>query len=479
MLDAASVDVLTRSLMLGTARQAVPMERVLGGTIAPDDPKATLKALALVGQHSRFRRPAPVSVAAEPLFADSRTTVPETARPLLLSLFSGKSGTVDDVVALAVADAMTRNRFRLHPFDLPRLEEFVKAYGDQLGPSALAWAERHASKAGDDPQDYSFVDTVDDTNWLRAPPAQKAAFISKLRKTDPVRARELVEGIFRSEPAPVRVRLLQALGENLSLADAAFLETLAKDRAPSVRDAAEELLTRVPGSAQAAKRLQDCLGRVKMTKSGLLRRRDALRIEFPATAKDDSQRWYWAVNTFGPIALDAFADAFGLSVDDLVAAVADDKILTRVLAVQAARGRHYELLTRLVRDDPANWVAITWADDPDVFDPPSALAEAAVQPDLWPELPDAVSLHPIYRKLRAPLPEATARRLLASKAWRNFLDHARALQPPPAADTTATIAALTPRSLRAALRADLALLAPDLTARALGALSLLDHIEPV
>ena len=134
MLDAASVNVLTRSLMLGTARHAVPMERVLGGTIAPDDPKATLKVLALVGQHGRFRRSPPIGpVAAEPLFPDERRVIAEDARPLLISLFSGKSGTVNDAVSLAIADAMVRNRVRLHPFDLPRLDEFVKAYCEQLG----------------------------------------------------------------------------------------------------------------------------------------------------------------------------------------------------------------------------------------------------------------------------------------------------------------------------------------------------------
>src|SRR5262245_32095170 len=100
MLDAVAVEVLTRSLMLGTARQALPMERVFGGTIAPDDPKATLKALALVGQHSRFRRSPPTApAAAAPLFPDDRRIIAETARPLLISLLSGKrGGTATDIV---------------------------------------------------------------------------------------------------------------------------------------------------------------------------------------------------------------------------------------------------------------------------------------------------------------------------------------------------------------------------------------------
>jgi len=337
--------------------------------------------------------------------------------------------------------------------------------------------ERHAGKADGDPQDYSFVDTVDESNWLQARPARKGAFIRTMRKTDPARARELVEAIFRTEPPAVRMSLLRALGENLSLADAVFLETLLKDRAPSVREGAEEMLARIPGTAQAAKRFQEGLDRVKVTKSGLLRRRDVLRIEFPATAKDDSQRRGWALNTIGAVPLDAFVDACGLSIDELIATAANDRILASVLTVQAVRARRYDLLARLVRDDPSNLLAISFVADPDVLDPPLALASAVIQPDLWSDLPDAASLHMVYQKLRAPLPEPTARSLLASKAWRKFLDRARADPPSTAADTTALIVALTPPPLRAALRADLAPLDPDITTRALTALSLLDHIE--
>src|SRR5262245_10373866 len=152
MLDAASVEILTRSVMLGTSRQAAHLQKAFGGLIESDAPKAALKALALLGQHSRFRRPvhtAPTSV--EPLFPDERAIVPEAARPLLLSLLSGKARDLKDAVPptgavpLAVADAMERRRLRLHPFDLPRLDDFVKAHADQLGASAVAWTQRHAT----------------------------------------------------------------------------------------------------------------------------------------------------------------------------------------------------------------------------------------------------------------------------------------------------------------------------------------------
>ena len=471
MLDAAAAETLTRSVMLGTARAAAPVQKAFGGLIAPDDPKAALKALALLGQHNRFRRPAGVAAASvESLFPDERAIVPEAARPLLLSLLSGKSGDPTDAVALAVADAMERRRLRLHPFDLARLEDFVKAHADQLGASAVAWTQRHATATT--PDTYSFVETIDETNWMHGRPAQRAAFIRGLRATDAAHARALVEGVFASEQAPVRLVLVKALSENLSLADQPFLEGLAKDRAPTVREAAEGLLARLPNSPQAAKLLQECLSRIKRVSAGVLRRRTALQLEYPATVKE-WQREAWAISTFGTIALDDFAKGLELSIDDVAAATAYDQILSTVLAVQASQSRRYDVLARLVREGLVYaWVAMVQADDIDILDP-AAWSAAAIQPDLWREIPGAVMR--LYAKLRAPLPAPTAEQLLASKAWLDLLGLAEQNMPDPL--MFSTIATLVPQALRDALRKQLAPLSADLNARALAALSLLDIIE--
>src|SRR5262245_27567696 len=108
MLDAASVETLTRSLMLGTSRHAVPVQQAFGKLIEPTEPTAMLKALALLAQRNRFRRPIRrmPDLSAEPLFPDTRAIVPEEARLLLIRLLSGKAADVADAVPLAVADAM-------------------------------------------------------------------------------------------------------------------------------------------------------------------------------------------------------------------------------------------------------------------------------------------------------------------------------------------------------------------------------------
>jgi hypothetical protein len=471
MLDAAAVETLTRSVMLGTARQAAPIHKAFGELIEPADPKAALKALALLGQRSRFRRPAgPTQVSVEPMFPDDRAIVPDAARPLLLSLLSDKGGHLADAVPLAIADAMERRRLRLHPFDLPRLQDFVRAHADQLGASAVAWTQRHATSTT--PDVYSFVEVIDEANWTKARPAQRVTFIRGLRATDAARARALVEGVFASEQAPVRLVLVKALAENLSQADQAFLEGLAKDRAPTVREAAESLLARLPGSPQAAKRLDECMSRIKRTTEGVLRRRMALQLDYPATVKE-SQRETWAISTFGTIALDDFAKGLGLSIDEIAAATAYDQMLSTVLAVQASQSRRYDLLARLVREGLVYaWVAMVEVDDIDILDP-EAWSAAAIQPDLWRDMPGA--LMRLYAKLRTPLPAPTAERLLASKAWHDLLGIAEQNMPDPI--VFSTIATLVPQALRDALRRPLAQLPAELTARALAVMSLLDLIE--
>ena len=97
MLDPASVEILTRSVLLGNSRQAAPVQKAFGGLIEPDDPKAALKALALLGQHSRFRRSAhaaPTSV--DPLFRDERAIVPRSYLGELLDDFRRQVGALEE-----------------------------------------------------------------------------------------------------------------------------------------------------------------------------------------------------------------------------------------------------------------------------------------------------------------------------------------------------------------------------------------------
>jgi uncharacterized protein DUF5691 len=469
MLDAASLEALTRSVVVGTARRSLPVEGVFGAGIEPTDPKAALKALALLGQHTRFvRRWQTAPIPTEPLFPDDRPTMPEAARPLLISL-CGRKADARDTIAFAIAEALERKALSIHRFDLPRLDAFVKEHAEQLGGRALAWTDRRARGAA--------IGRLDETNWTLGGAEQKADFIRKLRGTDPARARELVEAAFPTERAAVRVRLVAAFHVNLSPADAAFLEKAATDRDGSVQATATNLLDELPGSAAAAKRRQEALSRIKVTRSGLLRRRTTIALDYPANVSVDL-RPGWAFSAFQTTTVDDVAQAVGLRVEDIADAAAQDLLLLTVLAVRAMHAMRFDLVARLVRAGAA-WRAMIENLAPHEFGAAwlQDWSAAAIQPGLWDKLPDTAALKFLCTALRAPLSEAIARNLLESNAWRSFVDPARE-QAKDAAEQVVMLAVLMPTSLRPALRADLARLAATInTTRALDAMTLLDLIE--
>jgi hypothetical protein len=139
-IDDPAIEALTRSFLLGTARNPIPTGTAVHNLISAKEPASELTTLALVGQRLRFRRhsPPPEPTATAPI-DDKRKIVPEAARPLIRRLVGAKDGSASDVAALALADACHRLRLRPHPFDLPRLAAFARAHGEALG-APRRWA---------------------------------------------------------------------------------------------------------------------------------------------------------------------------------------------------------------------------------------------------------------------------------------------------------------------------------------------------
>jgi hypothetical protein len=473
--DDPALEQLTRSFLLGTARNpapvAVALSRLAGSTTASNE----LAALALLGQRMRFRKPGPRPAAGEaPAIADPRAIVPEAARPLMRRLLAGKDGTAGDIASPALADACNRRRLRPHPFDLPRLASFVKGYGELLGATASAWAAR-----GEKEQPASFfdADAIDETNWTLARPTARAAFIAALRTREPERARGLVEASFTSEAAPVRARLLGALASGLSAADAPFLESLAKDRAPSVREEAQRLLKFIPGTAAAQDRLRDLVARTKVGTAGLLRRRKTLTLERPANLQSlaNADR-AWAAGEYAGLPLDEMAAGFAMTVPDMIAAAADDAALIALFARQASIERRFDLLATIVREHAADaWVDAVEA-GAELLDDATAerWCAAALVPQLWPALPRPADIARLYGVLRRPLPLAQARELLQSQAFATI----HTLSPDLRAWSCLVLGALVPAALRSELRAALASLPPEETSRALLLLDCLTLLDP-
>lgn len=477
MLDDTAAEALTRSFTLGITRQKVKLIAAFGGLV-PDN--APLAALALLGQHRRFRRlPAEAPAPSAPLFSDSRPIVPEPARRLLISLLAGKAGEPGDVIAEAIADAIARAGLKLHPFDLPTLDRFVAAQAERLGGSAIAWTERKAPEAEAGKDNSLFIETVDESNWTHARPSQKARFIRGIRARDPDRARMLVESIFAGELAPARLGLVNALRDRLSAADGPFFESVAKDRAATVREAAAALLARLPNSTASATRLSNCLSRIERGKTGLLRRRVTLRLTFPATIVDAEQRRVWACNNFSGLTLEDLAGGLGLGVEAMIEAASDDAVLTMLLAVFATTGERYDVLRRLVdRGAVDAWERIVYVVGFAPADLP-AWIDAALRPAAWTSLPSMpFTFTALYGRMHMPLPASIAEGILKSSAWQRYaasFGEKDALDRPE--EVLSGLTALTPVAVRPLLRQALAPLPPSLTARATAAMAVLDVLQ--
>lgn len=87
--------------------------------------------------------------------------------------------------------------------------------------------------------------------WETGTAGERLAFLSRLRGTDPAAALALLQSTWQTEAPEDRARFVAALDTGLSTADDTFLEQALDDRRKEVRQAALELLQRLPGSALA------------------------------------------------------------------------------------------------------------------------------------------------------------------------------------------------------------------------------------
>ncbi|AVQ83221.1 MULTISPECIES: DUF5691 domain-containing protein [unclassified Variovorax] len=89
------------------------------------------------------------------------------------------------------------------------------------------------------------------TRWDEGSLDQRVAVLREQRQADPAGARERLAAELQQLPAKDRAALLGALAENLGPDDEALIDAQLKDRARDVRQAAVELLQRLPQSAHA------------------------------------------------------------------------------------------------------------------------------------------------------------------------------------------------------------------------------------
>ena len=115
--------------------------------------------------------------------------------------------------------------------------------------------------------------------WQTGSPGERLAYLVRLRGTDPAAGRQLVESSWPTEGPEDRSRFVTALATGLSADDDPFLEAALDDRRREVREAALEVLHRLPGSALSRRMTERARAAVRLERRSF--GRDRLLVEPP------------------------------------------------------------------------------------------------------------------------------------------------------------------------------------------------------
>lgn len=268
---------------------------------------AEVALVALAGQALQvlFRPAAPPLVTRGLLPVLSPPTPPEATRARIRRLLAARraeEGGVRPLVQLLAARG-----YVMHPADwLPRAT-------DDWAPAVyapwMAWAGAEAAGAR---SAALTADTWDDWPW-----AERRAALSALRRSDPSAARTLVAAKAGAEPAERRLKLLETLEQGLSADDASILAAFAGDRSDRVQALVRRLLARLGKGDRDAASAQELAAMMELTRIGLLKRRNQLKLKSLKTQAQENRRR----DLLGVVALADLARAFSVDEEALLETV--------------------------------------------------------------------------------------------------------------------------------------------------------------
>lgn len=437
---------IRQSFLLGLARAPLATPEALR-PLVPTDREPALALLALMGQRQRFVAPPPQPVdtvpdAARQMHQDPRPVLPEAARRPLLRLRGSVEKThASLILALAVERIMAAG-FRLHPFDLPELARAVRGHPEKLGVAERAYLALTAADSDEDAGKGLFFERITHENWTTFSKSQRRAFVIEQRRANPAAGRELIESVWKGEPAPVRLALLEGLAVGLSAADKPFLDKLTTDRAETVKQLAALLAGRLDATTGIIlDRVAAAAATFQKPKSGgvaglmnAIGIGGTLRFAPPGDAKDWQAAQSLRDKLFAGLALDDIALAVGVTPEEIIDVLpADEHYLVLLLLETALTSQDLPTARRIVA---------------------RRLLSGSVTMQL---------ALPLVEKARIALTPADAEALVASQAWqRHVAEFAASATPGGMKDdgSIAAMASLMPRPAIPALLASIAELTP-------------------
>lgn len=210
-----------------------------------------------------------------------------------------------------------------------------------------------------------------DEAWQVGNRQQRAEALRSVRATDAAKARDLIATTWKDDAAEERADWVECLRVGLSDEDEPFLETCLDDRSSRVREAAAELLSRLPGSRLVQRmiaRVTTLFAFTPATEGKLLKlkrgTKATLEVTLPeafdkAMQRDGmtekpsekiGQKQWWLLQMLSCVPLDYWTRTFGAQPAEIVEAAPEEfqKVLVRGWLAALSRGPVVEWIEPLV-----------------------------------------------------------------------------------------------------------------------------------
>lgn len=318
----------------GAAFELAPAEwKEVVAAANPDEQERRLLAIAAQALDVALRPAAPKTLKRRPpLPVLALPMLPERLRP---SLRAALKYAADARLKTRVATLVASRGFVLHPMD------WMPAATDQDSPEVYApWIDWQAGAEG---EKRSGREQLTAETWDDFYPAARRIALIDLRRTRPALARALIETKGASEPAEVRLPLVELMRFGLGADDVPFLKSLSADRSGKVRETAGRLLARLgergnPTDGGLENPIAELAAFIEEGKSGFIRRRTTYApIKIKSPAQQARRAELFASCYFGDLVA-----RFGKAEPDFIAAwqfgVDDNADLFLVRMVSASGG---------------------------------------------------------------------------------------------------------------------------------------------
>ena len=203
------------------------------GAVSGEATECAMVALAGHASAVMFRPAPPSPIEPRPLLpALALPIVPDAVRPRLRRVLARKSAAA---LEQQLVELVAARGFSMHPAD------WMPSSRDDWAPDLYApWLDWISGEDKGEPASELTIETYDQWSW-----AERRVELAALRRRDPAMARAIVAAKAASEPAELRLKLIDILEASLLTEDGDFLASLANDRSDRVRALASAYLARI------------------------------------------------------------------------------------------------------------------------------------------------------------------------------------------------------------------------------------------